>query len=499
MEVSYETLNNNEGTLLMDTRAEKSFRSTYTLIGLSLAITGLDICYSAELVYASPLILKYHVPEYLMSFTWAFSPILGFFLTPLLGSLSDTCNLKYGKRRPFIVLLAVIIIVGALFLSQSGNVIIYFTGRGPLNSTQIDAVPTRDQFQRSGNVYDSSYTSLVVVFTVVGLSLIDFGCDACQSPARAYLIDSVPPEQHQKAFSVMGICCGVGGSIGYLLGSINFRDTAFAKILGGQEQAVFFIAATLFAIMVVITINQVEEKPPADNAEGGGDPASLHHYLMSIVYMPRRLRWLCLHMMLSWLSVLCFSLFFTDFVGQVVYKGDPYASVAADSFKNYNNGVLFGARGLTAMTVLFSIFSIFLNQLLNKIGCRIIVCCICLFFSVSFLLILLVPCKVVAFLLAACAGLMLTCVFVTPFLLIARYHDNRFQAKDENAYGLERGLGTDIAVAQSMVFAAQFTISLSKGPIQQIFGNYQGTCMILGSIYCLLAAAVSLRIDYADL
>ena len=98
---------------------------------------------------------------------------------------------------------------------------------------------------------------------------------------------------------------------------VSFFNFDF-RILGGQEQAVFFIAATLFAIMVVITINQVEEKPPADNAEGGGDPASLHHYLMSIVYMPRRLRWLCLHMMLSWLSVLCFSLFFTDFVGQVL-------------------------------------------------------------------------------------------------------------------------------------------------------------------------------------
>ena len=167
MDVTYETLNN-EGTLLMDTSSEKNFRSTYTLIGLSLAITGLDICYSAELVYASPLILKYHVPEYLMSFTWAFSPILGFILTPLLGSLSDTCSLKYGKRRPFILLLAVIIILGALFLSQSGNFIIYFTGRGPLNSTEIDAVPTKDQFERSGEVYESSYTSLVVVFTVLG-------------------------------------------------------------------------------------------------------------------------------------------------------------------------------------------------------------------------------------------------------------------------------------------------------------------------------------------
>ena len=70
--------------------------------------------------------------------------------------------------------------------------------------------------------------------------------------------------------------------------------------------------------MVIITVNQVEEKPLIANDKDGGDnPANLHHYLMSIVYMPKRLRWLCAHMMLSWLSVLCFSLFFTDFVGQV--------------------------------------------------------------------------------------------------------------------------------------------------------------------------------------
>ena len=82
------------------------------------------------------------------------------------------------------------------------------------------------------NIYINIIILLRFINCFIGLSLIDFGCDACQSPARAYLIDSVPPEQHQKAFSVMGICCGVGGSIGYLLGSINFRDTAFAKLVG---------------------------------------------------------------------------------------------------------------------------------------------------------------------------------------------------------------------------------------------------------------------------
>ncbi len=167
MEMSYSPMNE-EGTLLMEPHLEKNYRSVYTMIGLSLAITGLDICYSAELVYASPLILKYHVPQYLMSFTWAFSPILGFILTPLLGSMSDTCTLKLGKRRPFILLLALVITTGALFLSQSGNFIVYLTGSGPLNETEVEQVPPKDQFDLSGQVYETSYTNLAVMFTIIG-------------------------------------------------------------------------------------------------------------------------------------------------------------------------------------------------------------------------------------------------------------------------------------------------------------------------------------------
>ena len=165
--VKYDTLEN-EGSLLVDPAQQKNFRSLKTLIGLSLAITGLDICYSAELVYASPLILKYHVPEYLMSFTWAFSPILGFILTPILGSMSDTCTLKFGQRRPFIILLALVIICGAVLLSQSGNLIIFFTGRGPLNETEVQQVESKDQFELSGDVYQSSYTNVAVFLTVIG-------------------------------------------------------------------------------------------------------------------------------------------------------------------------------------------------------------------------------------------------------------------------------------------------------------------------------------------
>jgi solute carrier family 45 protein 1/2/4 len=51
--------------------------------------------------------------------------------------------------------------------------------------------------------------------------------------------------------------------------------------------------------------------------------ATLKQYLLSIVYMPSSLRMLCLTNLFCWSAHICYSLYFTDFVGEAVFKGDP--------------------------------------------------------------------------------------------------------------------------------------------------------------------------------
>ncbi|CAG9136058.1 unnamed protein product [Plutella xylostella] len=54
-----------------------------------------------------------------------------------------------------------------------------------------------------------------------------------------------------------------------------------------------------------------------------GEPLSLGHYLRSIVQMPASLRVLCLTNLFCWMAHVCYSLYFTDFVGEAVFGGDP--------------------------------------------------------------------------------------------------------------------------------------------------------------------------------
>lgn len=69
-----------------------------------------------NLIYLSFLGL----PEQYYSLTWFLSPILGLVFTPVIGTASDRCVLRWGRRRPFILALCVGVLLGvALFLNGS--------------------------------------------------------------------------------------------------------------------------------------------------------------------------------------------------------------------------------------------------------------------------------------------------------------------------------------------------------------------------------------------
>lgn len=54
---------------------------------------------------------------------------------------------------------------------------------------------------------------------------------------------------------------------------------------------------------------------------------TLMKYMKSIVVMPKSLKILCLTNLLSWMGHVCYCLYFTDFVGEAVFNGNPSVSL----------------------------------------------------------------------------------------------------------------------------------------------------------------------------
>ncbi|CAK1545882.1 unnamed protein product [Leptosia nina] len=523
------------------------------LMRISAAVMGIEFSYAGETAFVSPILLQIGVPHEQMTLVWALSPLIGFFMTPLLGSLSDRCSSKHGRRRPFIFLMSIGVCLGLLLVPNSESLGYVFGDLGAINRTEVPSVlgPRSSVLETEG----TNHHPWGVFFTIIGTVLLDFDADACQSPARAYLLDVTVPEDHARGLSTFTIMAGLGGFMGYSLGGINWDDTSIGNFFGGHVRAVFSLILIIFIACVSATItsfkeipldelhqyeefkksaepaaqlqvesqgNDVEQvekdvlrkdcstygtleepqSPSVPNGlpihEGHGEPLSVKHYLISIIKMPNSLRIVCLTNLFCWMAHVCYSLYFTDFVGESVFGGNPAAPIGSESRINYEAGVRFGCWGMAMYSLSCACYSTVIEKLIKKYGAKkVYVGGLCTY-SFGMTLLCILRSQVAVILFSWTAGVMYSTLFTMPYLLVAHYHATGMWDSAGGGCNEKRGIGTDVAVVSSCVFVAQLLISFIMGFTVKATGS---TAAVVGVAATLAAAAAvtATKITYLDL
>uniref|UniRef100_A0A3Q2PJI9 Solute carrier family 45 member 4 n=1 Tax=Fundulus heteroclitus TaxID=8078 RepID=A0A3Q2PJI9_FUNHE len=221
---------------------------------------GREFCYAMETALVTPVLLQIGLPEQYYSLTWFLSPILGLMFTPLIGSASDRCTLRWGRRRPFILALCMGVLLGvALFLN--GSLIGLSVGDSP-NSQPIG-----------------------IVLTVVGVVVLDFCADASEGPIRAYLLDVADADEQDMALNIHGLSAGLGGAVGYMLGGLDWKGTALGRAFKSQEQVLFLFAGIIFIISVTLHMLSIPERNCAapKQLKGGEDEESSSQLSVKLV------------------------------------------------------------------------------------------------------------------------------------------------------------------------------------------------------------------------
>uniref|UniRef100_A0A3B4GMB2 Solute carrier family 45 member 4-like n=1 Tax=Pundamilia nyererei TaxID=303518 RepID=A0A3B4GMB2_9CICH len=197
---------------------------------------GREFCYAMETALVTPVLLQIGLPEKYYSLTWFLSPILGLLFTPLIGTASDRCSLRWGRRRPFILGLCVGVLLGvALFLN------------GSLIGLSVGDTPNKH--------------TIGIVLTVLGVVVLDFCADASEGPIRAYLLDVADTDEQDIALNIHAFSAGLGGAIGYMLGGLDWTGTALGQAFQSQEQVLFMFAAIVFIISVALHMFSIPEQP----------------------------------------------------------------------------------------------------------------------------------------------------------------------------------------------------------------------------------------------
>ncbi|GIY69345.1 membrane-associated transporter protein [Caerostris extrusa] len=90
-------------------------------------------------------------------------------------------------------------------------------------------------------------------------------------------------------------------------------------------------------------------------------------FLKSLVHMPKSLKIQQKRLVRQRMSLVYYSLYFTDFVAECVFGGDPQAPEDSESYKLYKEGVQFGCWGMALYSLSCAIYSYFIEALVKKI------------------------------------------------------------------------------------------------------------------------------------
>ncbi|KAG9485469.1 solute carrier family 45 member 3 [Eleutherodactylus coqui] len=392
---------------------------------------GLEVCLAAGVTFVPPLLLEAGVEEIYMTMVLGLGPILGLLVVHLIGSASDRWSSRFGRRRPFIWLLSFGVLLSLLIIPSAKHLATLFG------------------HHRAG---------LEVFFLIFGIGLLDSCGQVCFTVVEALLSDLFPEgDACRRAFSVYALTVGIGACVGYLLPSVDWRDSWLAQQLGGQEECLFTLLLIIFSGCIFATFFVTEEvKMNAGQPDLCSEPAgktwtcirtcqlwSLPHKvcrtalaLRNMCALVSRLRMFCCRVpvalwrlfvaqLCSWMGLMTFILFYTDFIGEGLYNGVPAAEPGTEARLRYDEGVRVGSLGLFLQSVTSIVFSFSMDYLVKTFGTRFVY-----LFAVSCLPIAaVITCfshsitMVTAS--AAMTGIPFSVLQILPYTLTSLYHHNR--------------------------------------------------------------------------
>ncbi|XP_076014583.1 membrane-associated transporter protein [Genypterus blacodes] len=486
-------------------------RSRGRLILHGLVMFGREFCYAVEAAFVTPVLLSVGLPQSLYSLVWLISPLLGFLLQPIIGSASDHCRSAWGRRRPYILALGILMLVGlTLFLNGDAVISALITDRS-LKSTWA------------------------IVVVMVGVVLFDFAADFIDGPIKAYLFDVCSHQDKDRGLHYHALLTGLGGAFGYLVGAMDWGHSVMGQLLGSEYQVIYFFSALTWGIFLTVHLFSIPEQPLAkDGVTSDPSPASalrpltschsngygalpketappaalmsapdlrprsfsalseansvtssakqpnkeaqkkmtLRLLLKAFIHMPNHYRCLCISHLLGWTAFLCNMLFFTDFMGQIVYKGNPYADHNSTAYVTYERGVEVGCWGLCINAVSSALYSYVQRILLPYIGLKGLYFMGYFVFGMGTSLIGLFPNIIATLILCTVFGVMSSTLYTIPFNLIAEYQrEEEEQQKLRGSIGSPRGIGLDCAALTCMVQLAQIIVGAGLGALVNMVGS----------------------------
>ncbi len=438
-----------------DTKPKLSF---WQIWNMSFGFLGIQFGFALQGGFMSRIFQTLGAEKDAIPLLWIAAPLTGLLVQPIIGYLSDrTWNVRFGRRRPYFLIGAVLSSITLLFVPHSPY-----------------------------------------LWVAAGcLWILDASINISMEPFRALVADKLPESQRSYGFVVQTLIIGIGtwiaSNLPWIVSQLGVSNEAAAGVVPMSVKVAFGIGAFVFISTILWTIFTTDEYPPEDmeafekeKAENAGFFHGIKEIFSNISNMPIVMRKLGVVQFFSWFAFFTMWSFAVPALTEHVFVA-PAPLADALNFdaanKAYNDaanlvGSYMGTYGLSSMffalLLTFVTSKIQINRKLVHFGSLLVG-------GVGFISMYFVPSNSTAMLNLSfiCVGIAWGSILSMPYAMLS-------SSIDPKKMGLYMGLFNMFIVIPQIIAALGGINFLYK----TIFGEATiGTMLLAGT--CLIIAGLS--------
>ena len=218
------------------------------LFNLSFGFFGVQIAYALQSANISRIFATLGADPHTLSFFWILPPLMGMIVQPLVGKYSDKTWNRLGRRKPYLLVGALIAVAVMLLLPNAGDFTFAQSAFLGLNAAMW--------------------------FGLFSLMFLDTSINIAMQPFKMMVGDMVNEEQKGTAYAIQSALCNAGSVVGYLFPIfftwIGIANTAPEGVIPDSVKWSFYAGAAILILCSLYTFATVKELNPEEYAEFHG-------------------------------------------------------------------------------------------------------------------------------------------------------------------------------------------------------------------------------------
>jgi maltose/moltooligosaccharide transporter len=384
---------------------------------------------------------------------WIAAPVTGLLVQPIIGYLSDrTWHPKWGRRRPFFFIGAVLSAIALFLMPQSS----------------------------------------VLWMAATLLWVLDASINISMEPFRAFVGDKLPSSQRTTGFATQTFFIGLGAVIASLLPYIftnwfGISNTAAAGVISDSVKYSFYIGAAVFLLSVLWTVFTTSEFPPEnmdtwakEKLRTKGIFNGLKEISQGIFKMPKTMMQLAVVQFFTWLAFFAMWIYTTSGIAQNTFGTTDTTSKVYQDAGDWVGVMFMVYNGISAITAFI------LPMLAKKIGRRFTHLLCLVIGGAGLISMLFIDDKMMLLLPMVGVGLAWSSTLTIPYAILAG-------ALPANRMGFYMGVFNFFIVIPQIVAAAILGFFLKS-----FFNDQAIYALVIGGVSMIIAGFLSLIVNDKD-